>query len=569
VTDDLTPNTESSSPPGSPVLSITAENQGSLKVLIFGDSQTGGRRGTGAKIRDKLVASGLSADNVQVSTNVSMTTEFLIAMATANGGRGDFKGEGSSLNNDARWRTGRSRHPTIWSPSSGSPFPTAEYDIVFMFAGGNDTNAVGKWNSTYLNTGGSVSRLASLFGSKLVWIGPAPSTRITGRTPLARAGGNADIYLTGPTARVDGTPMVAAQRREEYNNRLKRILANTGVLYLDVRDIPSRSLPGAVEQLPGVYFPNLGDGLHIHSGAHGRTTVDRVSSWVVEQAQTTPSANVAAGPGAAASSSTSSTPSRPSSPNITMWHEAPCNVAPGATSTTSARLGTPNNNTPASPPSGIEMVPASRSSWKPDPNGPDVPYAYGDQVPATQRPGIHLFSVDGEVSWSDWFDADRSRGAHRAQDLVATKPLPDPATHTPVHPSPREGRRRERPHAIVWSPLDIAIVTHVQREGQPGSSSSGNSVVLESSRDRIYFSHLHTVTVNEGDFVTLGQQVGTQGNTGNATLQHVHYGWKTRRTPTSRWVYTNQHDRLMETSEPVRDSQGRALARRRRKDPTP
>jgi len=513
---ELSSNVESSSS-GNPVLSITAENQGSLKVLIFGDSQTGGPRGTGSKIREKLIAAGLNANNVHVSTNVSMTTEFLIEMATANGGRGDFKGESTSLNNDPRWRRPRSNWATHWNPSSANPFPTSEYDIVFMFAGGNDTNAPGRWNRFYLNTGGSVSRLASLFGSKLIWIGPAPSTRITAQRVLSRPaiGGNAELYLSGATANVDGTPMVAAQRREEYNNRLKRTLANTGVLYLDVREIPSRSLPGAVEQLPGIYFPNLGDGLHIHSGANGRTTVDRISSWVLEKAQNTASANVAAGTGAGATSAASSAASRSSSPNIALGHTR-CGSTTNAAAPVSSRLG--------------------------DPTGEPIP---------SSGPGV-AFPVDGRSAFKNSYG--RSWGPNRPQG------------HTGIDVfGPR--------NAPVRSPFENAKVTGV-RSGQQGAGggAGGNYVVLidtnGTGNNRAYFAHLSQVDVTIGQIVSRGQQLGLQGNTGSAYrdgngAQHVHIEWKVRQGESSEFQRVNPYPILELLSEPVEETAAKLAQLRR------
>jgi len=558
----LTPNTAATPSTRSPILVITPENQGTLKVLIFGDSQTGGARGTGSKIREKLIAAGLSANNVHVSTNVSMTTEFLIEMATFNSGRGDFKGESPLLNNDARWRTPRGRHATHWIPSSATPFPTSEYDIVFMFAGGNDTNAVGKWYSTYLNTGGSVSRLASLFGSKLIWIGPAPSTRITGRVPLERAGGNADIYLTGPTARVDGTPMTAAQRREEYNNKLKITLANrpgflgdeanTGVLYLDVRDIPSRSLPGAVEQLPGVYFPNLGDGLHIHSGTHGRTTVERVSSWAVEQAQTTEVSQVASGQRdrERAMASALAGP-RPGSPNISLGAFSPC--------ASSSRIPGGNPAIPLARGDGVKIIPPVKR-WV-NAIGDNPPHittlpAHPSPPLSTWRRATNFMQRRGRRGTAESYVRN-----HGGVDIYGPWGTPALAVadarvvHSSLtkHGANFQPQTGERHAPISW--------------WGPGFSSYGHIVVLElsspapsipgsppESKRWVLYAHLANISVQVGQNVPAGFQIGTMGNTNGRrefpnhifTGPHLHFELSSRRYPlgrrdkvsTASWAYT-------------------------------
>lgn len=70
------------------------------------------------------------------------------------------------------------------------------------------------------------------------------------------------------------------------------------------------------------------------------------------------------------------------------------------------------------------------------------------------------------------------------------------------------------------------------REGLlPGRT--GNAVLIEHSGGYLtYYGHMHTVSVSNGQSVSGGAQLGTMGETGNATGPHVHFELHVSGTPT-------------------------------------
>ena len=330
------------------------------KILIFGDSNAGQiHNGMGRHIKNFLVsAHGATAGNIHISTNVGWKTSQLADMAAS-----------GSTNPDAFKTSDRLTTP-------GPFLRTGEYDIVFLSAGGNDTTNPGKWYSDYLNPGGSIDRLANIFGEKLMWIAPVPSTkqaqRYRGRGDARRSLSQAEIYryLTigrrgGTSIRVPsdspvdgGERVCAAQSREIYKELIERRLGATvngqKVTYMDVRDM--RRIPDAVAQklhhivggraelvTPEVVisrFPNISDGLHVANPPPAvRPWVSAIAEWLVQQAlrrDSPPSEDGAEGTaitdeGESSDSETggaSTASRRPASPNVSL-RRPPC--PPGTT----------------------------------------------------------------------------------------------------------------------------------------------------------------------------------------------------------------------------------------------
>jgi murein DD-endopeptidase MepM/ murein hydrolase activator NlpD len=126
----------------------------------------------------------------------------------------------------------------------------------------------------------------------------------------------------------------------------------------------------------------------------------------------------------------------------------------------------------------------------------------------------HAFPVAGTFDWGNdgsRFGARRDGHTHQGQDLAA-------AEGTPVV-APRGG---------------LVEAVQYQAEG------AGHYVVLDADdEDHDYvFMHLRTgsITVEEGDRVRTGQQIGEVGNTGRSTGAHLHFeiwvgGWYTGGEP--------------------------------------
>jgi len=72
-------------------------------------------------------------------------------------------------------------------------------------------------------------------------------------------------------------------------------------------------------------------------------------------------------------------------------------------------------------------------------------------------------------------------------------------------------------------------VTYVSKEGEGLSDIekqvervAGKSIVINCNGDSLVMAHLNTLEVEKGDAVTIGQIVGTLGNTGNSSDPHLH-----------------------------------------------
>lgn len=73
----------------------------------------------------------------------------------------------------------------------------------------------------------------------------------------------------------------------------------------------------------------------------------------------------------------------------------------------------------------------------------------------------------------------------------------------------------------VYSPTDMTVIFAGQQKGY------GNLVVGQTlSGEQIYFGHLDSIGVREGDFLIPGLGLGTVGSTGNSTGSHLHLGVK-------------------------------------------
>lgn len=57
----------------------------------------------------------------------------------------------------------------------------------------------------------------------------------------------------------------------------------------------------------------------------------------------------------------------------------------------------------------------------------------------------------------------------------------------------------------------------------------GNLVAVENNGFQTWYAHLHVLAVTKGSAVSRGQQLGSVGNNGNSTGNHLHYGIKKKR----------------------------------------
>jgi murein DD-endopeptidase MepM/ murein hydrolase activator NlpD len=96
--------------------------------------------------------------------------------------------------------------------------------------------------------------------------------------------------------------------------------------------------------------------------------------------------------------------------------------------------------------------------------------------------------------------------------------------------APREGGRRSHHGVDIFAPRGTAVrATSRARVRRVDEWRLGGRVVWLEDLERnlrLYFAHLDTQDVSEGDWVTPGDRIGTVGNTGNArtTPPHLHFG---------------------------------------------
>lgn len=96
-----------------------------------------------------------------------------------------------------------------------------------------------------------------------------------------------------------------------------------------------------------------------------------------------------------------------------------------------------------------------------------------------------------------------------------------------------------------------AVVERANRSGYNGGF--GRQVVLNHGFGyKTRYAHMQEVTVNRGDTIRRGQQIGTVGNTGRSTSPHLHYEVIYKGRPVNPINYFNRHiteeeyERLME-----------------------
>jgi ketosteroid isomerase-like protein len=196
------------------------------RALVFGDSQT---EALGEVVAGHLRQAGFTTD---VVVHKGYTSEKLLSAAQ------------SELTSKA-----------------GRALPQ-DYEVVFLFAGGNDARK----NRDF---GSSVLGLVSLFRPGAVWwTGPGPQTR------MANAAYGKAAWKLPKSAGPDYWLGERAAEREAYNLILGPQVAAAGGNYLDLRQAGL----GGRNQGGGVTFPDLADGVHVT----GATAVE-AGSWVYHQ----------------------------------------------------------------------------------------------------------------------------------------------------------------------------------------------------------------------------------------------------------------------------------------------
>lgn len=73
----------------------------------------------------------------------------------------------------------------------------------------------------------------------------------------------------------------------------------------------------------------------------------------------------------------------------------------------------------------------------------------------------------------------------------------------------------------VYSTMNGKVIK-IETTKTSTDSGRGNYVYIENNYYRTRYQHLDSVNVNEGDWVTVGKQVGTMGDTGSGGV-HLHY----------------------------------------------
>lgn len=82
-----------------------------------------------------------------------------------------------------------------------------------------------------------------------------------------------------------------------------------------------------------------------------------------------------------------------------------------------------------------------------------------------------------------------------------------------------------------------------------GFGNYGYVVAILDARERLHcYCHLDSISVQVGDRVKRGQEIGRQGNTGVGTGSHLHYEVRKRYAPSYGWV-ANAEDRAFEPTK--------------------
>ncbi|MFO7960391.1 MAG: M23 family metallopeptidase, partial [Nitriliruptoraceae bacterium] len=108
-------------------------------------------------------------------------------------------------------------------------------------------------------------------------------------------------------------------------------------------------------------------------------------------------------------------------------------------------------------------------------------------------------------------------------------PLDQPRSFIDSWGYARSGGRSHRGTDIM-GPLGIpvrAITSGVWSIKSPGASAGLWAILRADNGDHFWYLHLNSHTVSNGARVSAGQQVGTNGSTGNAVAgaEHIHFEW--------------------------------------------
>lgn len=100
------------------------------------------------------------------------------------------------------------------------------------------------------------------------------------------------------------------------------------------------------------------------------------------------------------------------------------------------------------------------------------------------------------------------------------------------------------------APIKAFVGGQVLYAGQakvPGSGvgNMGNVVVVKASDNTAHvYAHLDTINVTKGAFITKGDVVGTQGNTGISAGSHLHYEIRKKSSPLLGWTANREKGTL-------------------------
>lgn len=109
------------------------------------------------------------------------------------------------------------------------------------------------------------------------------------------------------------------------------------------------------------------------------------------------------------------------------------------------------------------------------------------------------------------------------------------------------GKRGNRPHEGIdiaadrGTPIGSARPGHVIYSGN-GIRGYGNLVIVRHADNfTTVYAHLNRIQVRRGQFVRLGQRLGTVGRTGRASGYHLHFEIRNNRVPVNPLLYLRRH----------------------------
>ncbi len=165
-----------------------------------------------------------------------------------------------------------------------------------------------------------------------------------------------------------------------------------------------------------------------------------------------------------------------------------------------------------------------------------------------------------DETWSDAIDLiEMINHASALRDVVNRMPLAAPmrgefwfssgfGTRTDPITSRRSRHQgldfASRPRAPIYSP-GPAVVVFAGRNG-----AYGNMVELDHGLGiTTRFAHMHTILVEVGDEVAMGDDVGLVGNTGRSTGPHLHYEVRVNGRPKNPWNFLEAGKHVLEDAE--------------------